>query len=311
MHFNPAPRSSLRFPAPRTGQSPLIGNLFPALCPGLLVFGVYEGAAQIVVSGFMANPAGTDSPYEYVQLVATESVDFSATPYTVVVANNGIARVQGWAAGGALSHAFQMTSGSVSAGDVFYVGGSGMAVNGSGSASLAGEKWIRSYDTSTTDGDGGTGAAALGGVVGEGGSSADGIAIFLGTSLTSSSVPIDAVFYGNAIGTAYNASTGAGYQVPTTDHMAGGGLFGSAGNSHLLTGLGGGSGSYARLSGTYDTVLSSWTVARTLSVVQGPTDVSSLASGIAVVPEPSGWGLVAGGLLAAGFGLRRFRNRGG
>jgi hypothetical protein len=38
----------------------------------------------------------------------------------VVVANNGIARVQGWAAGSALSHAFQMISGSVSAGDVFF-----------------------------------------------------------------------------------------------------------------------------------------------------------------------------------------------
>jgi hypothetical protein len=262
--------------------------------------------AQIVVSGYMGNPAGTDSPYEYVQLVATRAIDFSVTPYTVVVANSGVAGVAGWAAGNALTHGFQLTAGTVSTGTAFFVGGSGQLVNGSGSASLAGSVWIRSYNTGTTGGDGGLGTASSTGVFGNGGTSADGIGIFAGTTVTASSVPIDSVFYGSGVGSAYNSGTGAGYQVGATDHFAGGGLFGSAGNTFLFADSGSGSGAYAALSGTYDARLGIWSVPRSLSVIQGPGSLAEIESQITVVPE-SPW--TAAAAAAASMSVVFLRSR--
>ena len=107
--------------------------------------------------------------------------------------------------------------------------------------------------------------------------------------VTASSVPIDAVFYGTAVGTAYNASTGSGYLVPANDRYAGGAMFGTAGNTHLFADPGGGAGAFARLTGTYDTVSGTWTTGRTLSVVQGPASADGISTAITVVPEiPSG-----------------------
>ena len=64
---------------------------FNLLCALLLMNFVNITNGQIVISGFEANPAGTDSPYEYVQLKATQAIDFSVTNYSVVFANNGTA----------------------------------------------------------------------------------------------------------------------------------------------------------------------------------------------------------------------------
>ncbi|MBK7683922.1 MAG: hypothetical protein IPJ26_16300 [Bacteroidetes bacterium] len=71
----------------------------PAPNPGLLI------------SEFLADPAGTDAPFEWVELIATKNIDFGVTPYTIVVANNGTATTKGWRAGGVLSYAFQISSG--------------------------------------------------------------------------------------------------------------------------------------------------------------------------------------------------------
>ena len=174
---------------------------------------------QIVISGFEANPAGTDSPYEYVQLKATQAIDFSVTNYSVVFANNGTATSNGWIAGGSLTYGFNLTSGTVAAGDVFYVGGSGKLINGAGSTDISGATWIRWINTGNTPGDG-FGNAATSGVMGNGTANADGIAVFAGltSSLATTSVPVDAVFYGTAVGTAKPAT--GGYTMPDNDYYS-------------------------------------------------------------------------------------------
>lgn len=248
--------------------------------------------ADIVISGYMANPAGTDSPNEYIQLVATKNIDFSVTSYSVVVANNGVATSNGWVNGGAISYKFDMTSGTVNKGDVFYVGGSGKLINGAGSADLSSQKWIRAINTGTTGGDG-FGAAASSGVIGNGGSNADGIAVFSGTSLTASSKPLDALFWGTGVGTAKPAS--GGYVMPDNDRYSNAqGTFGNGTNTFLFSDPA--SGVYTKLSGTYSLDTNSWTVARTSILVVAPTSIADLSSGIlfSSVPEPSS-------LLALGF----------
>jgi hypothetical protein len=259
--------------------------------------------AQVLISGYMANPAGTDGNNEYVQLIAYANVDFSLTPMSVVVANNGNATANGWAAGAALTYKLDLTSGSVSAGQVFYVGGSGKVINGSGSTSLADETWIRSISVASTAGDG-FGNANSSGILGNGGANADGIAVFSGTSISSSSIPLDAIFYGSGIGSAVVSGGTAGYELPVNDLYGGGKLqSGSALFSDPP------SGGFVSLEGTFDLDSLTWAVGRSASAVSSPTLISDLETQIGfvgtVVPEPSTSALGLAGLMA--LALRRNR----
>ncbi len=169
----------------------------------------------LVISEVLANPNGTDNAFEWVELVATQPIDFSVTPYAVVVSNNGTATAAGWIAGGSVSYGFSITTGTVNTGDVVYVGGSTMLPTGTK---------LRVIDVVTTPGDGFGNAAA--GVFGNGGANADGIAVFnmpIG-SVTNSSVPVDALFYGTGIGSALVSGGSAGYELPVNDRYAGGKL---------------------------------------------------------------------------------------
>ncbi|MBX7093676.1 MAG: choice-of-anchor I family protein [Flavobacteriales bacterium] len=170
----------------------------------------------LVISEFLANPAGTDSPFEYVELVATRNIDFSVTPYSVIVCNNGTANANGWIAGAGISYAFQINSGTVTSGSIVYVGGDQMAITGTK---------LRVINTATTAGDG-LGNANASGVIGNGGANADGIAVFNlpVSSITSSTVPVDAVFFGTGGGTAVVNGGLDGYQLPVNDLYAGGKL---------------------------------------------------------------------------------------
>ncbi|HRJ36256.1 MAG TPA: choice-of-anchor I family protein, partial [Flavobacteriales bacterium] len=152
-----------------------------------------------------------------VELVATRTINFNQSPYTVVFNNNGTANANGWAAGGGLSYAFQISSGTVNAGDVVYVGGSTMAI--------AGTK-LRIIDCTTQGGDGFGNAGGTGGVLGNGGANADGIAVFNVPSaqITSTTIPVDAIFFGTGLGTAVVAGGTAGYQLPLSDIYPGGKL---------------------------------------------------------------------------------------
>lgn len=231
----------------------------------------------LAISGYFANPAGNDGPYEYVQVIALEAVDFSVTPMSMVIANNGTATANGWIAGAALSYKFNITSGSLNAGDVAYIGGSGKLINGSGSTDISGQTWLRSIDTSTTAGDGFGSSGGTGGNMGNGGGNADGIALFVGTSPTDTSVPVDALFYGTAIGSALVSSGTDGYVVPVSDLYSGGFL--QSGSTFFPDPV---SGVFTKLNGVYNTVSKTWTTARTASTVSSPTAIGDIATGISL-----------------------------
>jgi hypothetical protein len=215
----------------------------------------------VLISEFLANPAGTDSSKEWIELIATKFIDFSITPYTIIAANNGGGTTKGWVQGGAASattngtHAFEISSGIVVAGEVFYVGGSDMVVTG---------KKLRTIDISTTGGDGGIGSPTTGGFLGNGGANADGIAVFNMpvALLDSNSVPVDAIFFGTGTGTAVVNGGANGFTLPTNDRYAGGRLQASSflgadaqtNNIHVIA-----TGGYNSLSGVYTT--RNWTSA--------------------------------------------------
>jgi hypothetical protein len=191
----------------------------------------------LLISEFLSDPAGTDAPFEWVELIATKSINFSATPYTVVFTNNGTATTKGWRIGGNVSYAFQISTGVVNPGDVFYVGGSSMAPTG---------LKLRTINNSTTAGDV---FGSVGGSLGNGGPNADGIGVFAlpAAAIDSSSVPVDAFFFGSGYGTTVVAGGTAGYTLPVND-LYSGGFF----NTGSLIGSNSVSGSSFRATGSFN-----------------------------------------------------------
>jgi hypothetical protein len=284
------------------------------ICFGLAAWFFIELAARsspIVVSGWLTNVNGDDSPYEYAQFVATQDLDFAVTPFTIiwndvgVVGSTGTASFSdGWAGGSLLSYAFQLTSGTVTRGEVFYVGGSAQLLAGPGSASFAGQRWLRTINTSFIGGDG-LGSADTTGVFGNGGPNADGIAVFSGlaSAITSTTVPLETVFFGNAVGTAHPAS--GGFKAADNDHYLSAGIFGDVGNDFLFGDLA--QNQFERLSGTFNWTTQQWDIPRTGSVVtlNSSSTPSAIASTITIVPESSVLFLASGGLTALFVARRR------
>src|SRR5690606_24180968 len=105
----------------------------------------------IVIAGFLNDAIGTDANYEYIQLLATEDIDFSETPFSVVTTNNAGASTpqglptKGWATGGLRTYKFDLTAGFAAKGTYFYVGGTPKKINGANSNSIAEANWIVSY----------------------------------------------------------------------------------------------------------------------------------------------------------------------
>lgn len=116
--------------------------------------------SPVIITGFISDVAGGDGNYEYIQLMATRDINFATTPFSVVVTNNAGAStptgvpVNGWATGGLRTYKLNLTSGTAAKGTFFYVGGSNKLINGASSTSIAGVNWIRSFNYTTTDGDG-------------------------------------------------------------------------------------------------------------------------------------------------------------
>lgn len=218
----------------------------------------------LIISEFLANPGGNDSPFEYIELVATEEIDFSVTPFSIVV-SDGATDANGWVAGGTMTYGFNITSGKVEPGEVVYVGGSSMTPTG---------KKLRTIDTSVVPGTGDRfGDNRLSGVVGNGGATADGIAVFAAdiNSLTRSTVPVDALFYGTSMGAAVVANGAAGFELPYNDHYQGGKLLP---NSFL--GPDPGSTQVVVATGAYDIKTASFTTPRTWSIGPASDNVSSV-----------------------------------
>lgn len=173
-----------------------------------------------IISGWIADPKGTDANNEYIQFLATRDINFAVTPFSVVTTNNAGASTpignptNGWATGGLRTYKFNLTFGTVSKGQFFYVGGGNKLINSTGSTSIASSKWIRSFNYSTADGDGfGTKTTNL--LANSG--NAYGVAAFEGTSVTADSRPIDVLFISSG-GSLFSAGPPAvGYRIGNTD----------------------------------------------------------------------------------------------
>jgi Secretion system C-terminal sorting domain len=233
-----------------------------------------QQGAGLVISEILPNPSGTDSPFELIELVATRTINFSTTPYTVVVCNNGTANTAGWVAGGSISYAFEVNTGTVNAGDVVYVGGSSMITTGT---------VLRSINTGTTNGDG-FGNFATSGVVGNGGTNADGVAVFnsAAATLTSSTVPVDAIFYGTGTGTAVVNAGADGYQMPYNEHYAGGKLQASA-----FLAPDPASAQYLSAAGTFNPTTGTFTTPRVWTLSATQTDLTTGVTLSTAVASPT------------------------
>jgi predicted extracellular nuclease len=236
-------------------------------------------AQGLLISELLTNPAASDSPFEYVELIATQPIDFSVTPYAVVFSNNGTANTSGWIAGSALTYGFSITSGNVNTGDVVYVGGTSMIP--------AGTK-LRTINTGTTPGDR-FGSANSGGVLGNGGANGDAVAVFNVSinSITNNTVPVDAIFFGTGIGGAAVSGGSAGYQLPVNDKYAGGKLqsasffvSGDPANDEII-----------KATGTFNTSSGTFTVPRTFSkttiTTSGVSSITLEATGASIIATPA------------------------
>lgn len=228
------------------------------------VGGAFQTSTKpLLISEIFSNPNGNDSPFEFVELVATKNIDFSVTPYTVIFNNNGTAGANGWVQGGQITYAFSITTGTVTAGQIVYVGGNSMVATGT---------QLRVLNTSL-GGDGGIGTGNATGVLGNGGTNADGIAVFdlPVASITSSSVPIDAVFYGAAIGQALVSNGTAGFQLPINDLYNGGKLQANS----LIAPDPTTDQSVVAIGGVYDVQTNTFTTPRTWQISNSFSDVAT------------------------------------
>jgi uncharacterized protein (TIGR02145 family) len=248
----------------------------------------------LIISEIHTDPAGSDSPFEWVELIATANINFNQAPYTVVFSNNGTATSKGWMQGGTPSptpnnstYAFLIDTGSVVVGEVVYVGGSSMTPAG---------KKLRVKNTATQAGDGGIGGAFLSsGVLGNGGGVADGVAVFRNSIavMDSNSVPVDAVFFGTSIGVAALTDTSKGFTLPTNDLYSGGRL--KAGSYLAPEPL----GSYSLVAnGAFNRANATFSTPRTFTT--NTTTWSGALTGISLVDNQYVWSTGSTGSLITG-----------
>jgi len=238
--------------------------------------------APIVISGYIGDVQGTDLDGEYMQFLATQDIDFSVTPFSVVTHNTSSGYsptgppLDSWATGGTTgkrAYKFDLTSGTVSKGEYFYVGNSAKLINGVGSTSIADGIWIVSRKTGSVPGDG-IGAVTtdvfLNGVT----AYTDAIAVFEGTVVDKFSIPIDVIANGSG-GSIWNAAQQAGLRIANTDWydiinpvtLEEQPFYRQGSNTICLTRAGRGAGHFYKLGGEYNIRLGRWVKARQDKVI--------------------------------------------
>ncbi len=236
--------------------------------------------APLIITGYLADPSGTDANYEYVQLMATKNIDFGTNKYSMVVTNNaGTATptgfpVSGWATGGMRTYKINISSGSVTRGQYIYVGAN-KNIWGAGSTDISASFWIsKAYATVAGD-DFGTATTNL---LANSGNAA-GIAVFDLTAVTADTIPVDVLFYGGA-GSLYSPGPPArGYRITNSDYydlknpstLEAQPFFTMGSNQGKLSFAA--TANFSKLGGKYNTVTGRWTTARTLTGV--PLTLSS------------------------------------
>jgi len=230
--------------------------------------------SPVIITGFISDVAGSDGNYEYMQFMATKDIDFSATPYSVVVTNNANASTptgypaNGWATGSMRTYKINITSGTAAKGAFFYVGGTGKLINGSGSTNISNANWVKTLNYTTTDGDGfGTKTSGLFANSGN----ASGFAVFAGTAITVNSVPVDVIFVGTS-GSLYTTTPSVqGYRINNTDWydlknpitLEDQPFYRSGSNTLSMSYTTADLGYFYKLGGVYNVSLGRWTKART------------------------------------------------
>jgi len=228
--------------------------------------------SQIIVTGYLADPIGTDAnatrACEYIQFKATQDINFALTPYSVVTCNNAGATgsnfpANGWATGGSKTYQFNISSGTVTKGSFFYVGGDAKTLRGDGSPDISSANWIVSKNYSTVSGNG-TNDVTNANILANSGNPA-GIAVFTGTIVTTSSVPIDVIFFGGSGGDIYQASPELGYKIVSNDlyNVTDGEYFRKGSNTFIYPHTTSGTTIFVKLGGDYNTTTNKWDVART------------------------------------------------
>lgn len=236
--------------------------------------------ARIVVTGFLADPRnntalGTgDANYEYIQLLATENVDFSKTPFALVTTNNAGANiptgapVNGWATGNQRTYKINITEGTVAKGQYFYVG-SRKNVNGGGSAPITDRFWVSRMVADVAGNDFGNATSNL---LANSGNVA-GIALFDVLSVDSSSVPVDVIFYGGGGSIFSPGPPTVGYKITNTDYYDIDNTQTFARQPFYSQGSNTGkfgfptAENFAQLGGTYNVTTKRWTNARALKSI--------------------------------------------
>ncbi|RZL10199.1 MAG: hypothetical protein EOO89_21165, partial [Pedobacter sp.] len=227
---------------------------------------------KVIITGYMPNPNGDDFSHEYVQMKATEYINFAETPYSVITTYSSAsgsyatkAPINGWVTGKVPSAVaarptsqttkFNINNGEVQPGEIFYVGGSQKRLNGSGSTDISAAKWMRVLNYQETvewDGDDNVGGGTFGALFGNN-SNPQGVAVFNTTDVNEGTVPVDVVFFGtltpsNTIDVYDNSgNTELGFRICDTDrYSANNGEFFAKGSNIYIFGPTSGADATAR-----------------------------------------------------------------
>ena len=188
-----------------------------------------SSAQELIISGFMGDPKGGDAGYEYVQMIATKDLDFTATPYSIIFCANAGGNITatplaaGWATGGQRTLKYNITKGIVQKGQFFYFAFQNKKISGSGGIDTFPSTTNLYQKTFTATGDGGLAKASSystsSGPFPNSGNTC-GVALFKGTTVTETSVPEDVLFVATGGGAdVYNAAKTPvlGYRICNND----------------------------------------------------------------------------------------------
>lgn len=176
------------------------------------------GPNPAIITGYFANPSGTDANYEYIQFMATQDLDFRQKKFTVYTTNNAGAStptgvpLNGWNTGGLRTYKFNITKGTVAKGKFFYVGGF-KQISGVSSTDISNANWVVSKLYNDNDGDDGIGDKTANLLANSGNSA--GVAIFATNNVGLTTVPSDVMFFGGSVGTVFGS--GAGFSICNND----------------------------------------------------------------------------------------------
>lgn len=273
----------------------------------------HPDAAAFVVSGWLAHPATSDANHEYIQFLALRDIDFAEENFAVITCNNagqtnGVPPAQGWATGGARTYKFNITSGTVTKGEYFYVGGTSGRINGPNSAanSIPANKWVKQHAYKAQSGDDGIGNTVNNLLANSG--LTYGVAVFRGTAVDHDTEPMDVVFLRNPQTdyTLFGPVNGEnrGFRVTNTDYYTVTDVikyinqYDALNTYYNVASIGGagaavstvGQNNFLELRGVYDVTTATWTTARSRNII-GLTTGSVLsaietANSTKVIPAP-------------------------